>query len=125
MSKKKTNLGKAIHGFKNMDEIYDSVWKDASSFEKEVNAILDQFDPYNPYDVAVLETLLAQIMSSLSVGLESEYPEFEKCVLEMTHGLKDDCRANLLKMVENGKIKAYNKTLQKRRTQRLLEDLKD
>ncbi len=83
MSKKGTHLGQIVQTVSSFDEMLSNIGKDADSFKDEMNEILNQFNGYNPYDVAVLETLLASTLANVSVRLEELYPEFERNVMQL------------------------------------------
>ncbi len=94
MSKKKTNLGKLCHQVKDLDELFENISKDANAFVDDIQKLLSNFDVRNPYDMTVLEVLLANLLANVKVTLEDEYPGFDKDVF----GLYEVYSANLREM---------------------------
>ncbi len=104
--------------------MYASISKDADLIMKDVNDILNQFDPYNPYDVTVLGVLIANTFANVTLVVEDGYPEFEKNVMSTYRMLKEDHRPALKKMEENGELEAYKEALRKRRMKHFAEQMK-
>ncbi len=94
MSKKNTNLGKVCHQVKNLDELFENISNDANTFVDDIQKLLSNFDIRNPYDMTVLEVLLANLLANVKVTLEDEYPEFEMEVF----GLYEVYSVNLREM---------------------------
>ncbi len=93
--KKNTNLGKLAHVCNSWDEFVQGIGDDADSFLPEVNEILLQFNKRNPYDVTVLELVVAMFFANATVLVEGEFPEFEECVKRNYNILIADFRDKL------------------------------
>ena len=77
MKKVKTNLGKRLHMYKDLEDANRQFNHDVAVMGKQLEKYVYQFDPKNPYDQEVLTVILANTMAWLQVHADLDSFDLE------------------------------------------------
>ena len=102
MSKNKTNLGKRVHEYKNVDDMAKQFGHDVgmigSLFAKMVD---DLFDLTNPWDQSVLGAILTNMLAYLEVNAEIDGCNMEKPMKTSYELCREDYRKQVIENEKN------------------------
>ena len=91
MSKKKTNLGKCVHVYSNLQEMEEQFASDVAEMGGKFTALAEShFDLLNPWDQTVLVAILTNMLACVEVQAELDGVNMEKSMKDFYKMTKKD-----------------------------------